>query len=1181
MEKQYNPWPGLASYKDPGKIGEESRYQFCGRQSETYDLLQLIENRSVVTLYGSTGIGKTSLLCAGVFPILRQRCDFHSKAESGSRFYPVYVRLCSPSQLEENTSNMTYAEILIKCIEKDMIKKDLKIKVSKAKTSPYKDEQGYAVWHYFHTHHFYNDDMELLTPVIVLDQFEEVFAIRETDEKIETFLIQLYTLAEDRLPWKEYNGYHAADFRFVISLREDKFFYMENYVDTLRLSLFKENRYRLLPLSDEQAKQVITIPGEKVIDYYNKEEISRLIIEQSRNKDRGDINTLLLSLICNQIYEKSSPNHKFTLEIVKELSPNVLKQFYIDITSRLPLKQRQAMELLLVTNGRRNRVPLKEFEEKVSDGAYLYDEQQENRILCEEGKYVEIIHDQLALIIEKQKSDTKLELYQQRISRLKKWGALTVIAVVIVIITSFVPNILWQSTYELDERLENYHLYSEWYSRPLSIPTGILNLERNDTVYYKTFSNHPELRELHLGDNCMINKESFIECPNLRVLYLDGREITIGEQAFRGCNQLETIIVSDSCTIRSMDRQASLPALKYIATNENPNFMAFGNSLLVKLKSFDSIKQQDSVCWKIITGSAKDSQFKYQDSDHSSHVEWHTTGNVLLPMLSEPIDLDSMNADYGRIWYIRNGIPDTMSYTVVTCQDKSVYTNPHNIRGIKKIVSVEMPYIIHIGPRAFSYCEGLRTVSLPNVGDIGKEAFYVCSELKHIYTPRVSYIEDRAFQSCKSLYEIDMPIVEVVDTGAFAFCQSLTKINMPKLTIVKQFGFEGCALEEVDMPNVKVLEEQSFANCHWLRKICLPQLEKMDNYAFYGCYSLEEIIMPTELAEKMVDDIIIQQRSPYDNYNYYFNIVEKRGNLAVIRSSNISNGSYEERRDTLDFSRVPKDCSKLIISKNVKAISHVYSEMRHRNIEVAFDNPKFFSFKNTVYNKDGIVLNAQAVEHAYFMNYDIGTGYRGYNSDFTHDLKTIFFKYPQYNNIFAALRRSYSTERGAGVCIDTAAMKNIVIQVPYGYKKYCQNLPQFKLFGPMEELSIWETLIINAEWSIKQNLRGTFLNQPFRFYAILIVAILLILSCLTGYIFLGKSDVSLAVVTLIGHLVSIFLIITFFYTLEFNYGSSMNRIDIPLTLMLVFCFFSLFTPWFVLYMKRVKIHKKIIDHLFL
>jgi len=70
-----NPWPGLRAYNERGKD------YFKGRRDVARDLLRLIVREDLVLLYGISGLGKTSLLKAGVFPDLP------------ANFLPVYLRL--------------------------------------------------------------------------------------------------------------------------------------------------------------------------------------------------------------------------------------------------------------------------------------------------------------------------------------------------------------------------------------------------------------------------------------------------------------------------------------------------------------------------------------------------------------------------------------------------------------------------------------------------------------------------------------------------------------------------------------------------------------------------------------------------------------------------------------------------------------------------------------------------------------------------------------------------------------------------------------------------------------------------------------------------------------------------------------------------------------------------------
>ncbi|MDE7456536.1 MAG: hypothetical protein K2M96_07505, partial [Prevotella sp.] len=98
-----NPWLGLLSYGDPWKLKES--YAFCGRDAAISSLFAMIDNNLLVTLYGKTGIGKTSVLNAGVFPLLRSRS-----------YLPVFIRLGK----YDCTKDISFAKSIINCIEDEI-----------------------------------------------------------------------------------------------------------------------------------------------------------------------------------------------------------------------------------------------------------------------------------------------------------------------------------------------------------------------------------------------------------------------------------------------------------------------------------------------------------------------------------------------------------------------------------------------------------------------------------------------------------------------------------------------------------------------------------------------------------------------------------------------------------------------------------------------------------------------------------------------------------------------------------------------------------------------------------------------------------------------------------------------------------------------------------------------------
>src|SRR5436853_5826706 len=61
-----SPWPGLAPFD------ERDQAYFHGRSAESGELVRLVRRELLTVLFGRSGLGKTSLLRAGLFPLLRE-----------------------------------------------------------------------------------------------------------------------------------------------------------------------------------------------------------------------------------------------------------------------------------------------------------------------------------------------------------------------------------------------------------------------------------------------------------------------------------------------------------------------------------------------------------------------------------------------------------------------------------------------------------------------------------------------------------------------------------------------------------------------------------------------------------------------------------------------------------------------------------------------------------------------------------------------------------------------------------------------------------------------------------------------------------------------------------------------------------------------------------------------------
>ena len=370
-----NPWKGLVSYEEK----DLGNYEFCGRTKAISKYYSLITSNLISTLYGRTGCGKTSMLQAGIFPLLRQEA-----------YFPVMCRLSLRNE------NAYFADYLIERIEQEIVSLGFSCTESNVPVNHVEDLEKYKLWQYFYGHEFHDKDGNVVFPVIVLDQFEEVL-INAKEESL-NFLEQVSFLVGDDLLLPD-DCY--ANFRITISLREDFLYLLEDAIDEGKLQGMRDNRMRLTPLSIEEAEEVISL-GDEFFKDADREQIYKEICKLAENR-RGHISTNMLSLICSQtyyIYSKKQESGLVSVNDIKQLSEDPLRDFYRNSINGLKKETVSFIENKLVLNGFRRPVTKQEFEAKVP----ALDRERlttgETKILqfitANDNDCVELIHDTLA-----------------------------------------------------------------------------------------------------------------------------------------------------------------------------------------------------------------------------------------------------------------------------------------------------------------------------------------------------------------------------------------------------------------------------------------------------------------------------------------------------------------------------------------------------------------------------------------------------------------------------------------------------------------------------------------------------------------------------------------------------------------------------------------------------------------
>ena len=399
------PFQGLRSYE------EKNKTQFGGRDSEIEELFSLVETNRLTVVFGKSGIGKTSLINAGLIPELLK-----------NYFFPVYLRIdysSSKSPLDQS---------------KELIYEKLKLR---DRTVP--EIGNLTLWEYFSNLKLFDG---LLTPVLIFDQFEETFTIgREKNHSVQEFVIELSNLAENRVPLvvqeERQNKsemisslYGGQDFHLIISLREDYLAQLESLKKYL--PSIKDSRFRVVQMTALQAMDAVMKPAKNLIEKDVAAEIikklpgiSDLDFETSAsdldNVKKFVVEPFLLSLICYEINEKRIEKKldKITQELVSQFDiSDVINSYYTKTMQGFSENVQQGIEDSMLTEGGfRKLQSLEELESEYSINDSEIQQLIEKRIIRKELRdgveYVELIHDVLTPVIKTRRDKRIIELQEK------------------------------------------------------------------------------------------------------------------------------------------------------------------------------------------------------------------------------------------------------------------------------------------------------------------------------------------------------------------------------------------------------------------------------------------------------------------------------------------------------------------------------------------------------------------------------------------------------------------------------------------------------------------------------------------------------------------------------------------------------------------------------------------------
>jgi chemotaxis protein histidine kinase CheA len=311
-----NPWPGLLPFN------EADKKFFRGREHQINELMRLTGRARLTVLCGLSGLGKSSLLKAGLFPRLRRH-----------RIVPVYIRLdfkMRPLNLAAQVADAVIKQCSVAEVEAPAV------------------SSGETLWEYFHRkdNDFWEGN-EPCTPLLAFDQWEEIFTLGRTTsscaDATTKFIEEFADLAEGTIPKAVETRLQKAveteqflfdrhHYKILLSVREDFLADLEGL--ELRISGLAVNRMRLERMNGSDALPVVN-QAPHLIDPEVAEQVVRFLgAAPSRMTPLQDleIEPALLSLVCRELNERRKllpgDHPKITSNLLDTNLQGVLTKFF-------------------------------------------------------------------------------------------------------------------------------------------------------------------------------------------------------------------------------------------------------------------------------------------------------------------------------------------------------------------------------------------------------------------------------------------------------------------------------------------------------------------------------------------------------------------------------------------------------------------------------------------------------------------------------------------------------------------------------------------------------------------------------------------------------------------------------------------------------------------------------------
>lgn len=424
MKRTYR-YPGTQSFQ------KEDAEVFFGREEDIRRLSRLMRLEQLVILYGKSGLGKTSLLNAGLLPRLEEEMAAEAEEETNDGSANLEVREIRFGAYQEGITDRSLG-ILQQQFQADFtIDPLLESLVGQPK----------HLWYYFKSKQLRERDKR--TTLLVFDQFEELFTYPES--QIEEFKQEFSALLNNNAPddfqkammnrlREDRKAFSREDKRWlnaplnikvIIGVRSDRLSLLDQFTSLLPNMLV--NLYELKPLDREQARAAITEPAKKTSDVFLTpafayDPSALKIMLDSLSNDQGEIESFQLQLLCQYLENHVAENPDTKLIKTENFGgvqgvQTILNDYYEREIGKLPaddqIVARRFIEEGLIANERRIAAAAGSEQDRFGVSETLTQSLLNSRLIRAEnihlGKIYELSHDTLVDPVLKSYAKRKLE----------------------------------------------------------------------------------------------------------------------------------------------------------------------------------------------------------------------------------------------------------------------------------------------------------------------------------------------------------------------------------------------------------------------------------------------------------------------------------------------------------------------------------------------------------------------------------------------------------------------------------------------------------------------------------------------------------------------------------------------------------------------------------------------------